>query len=127
MQRRMMLSAYLDGEVPERFIAEIDVELANDPSIQREYEVLLALRTRIIADPTPGSCQRLFLARQISVERGAFLVAEAAGGRASGGRNDAGDFPGARLQRREAARRTAAGTEHESGDEEQGSAHGPDP
>ena len=48
---RMVLSAYIDGEVPERFIPDIESAIANDPEVRAEYETLLALQRRFTADP----------------------------------------------------------------------------
>lgn len=48
---RMVLSAYLDGEVPERFVPDIEAAIAVDAEVRREYEELLWLRQRLDTDP----------------------------------------------------------------------------
>ena len=46
----MVLSAYLDGEVPERFVPEIETAIERDPDVRATYERLLALRSRLDVD-----------------------------------------------------------------------------
>lgn len=48
---RMVLSAYLDGEVPERFVPEIRSAIANDNEVRAEYEELLGLQRRLDTKP----------------------------------------------------------------------------
>ncbi len=45
-----ILSAYLDGEVPQRFATEIEASLQRDPGLRAEYEALVALRARLNVD-----------------------------------------------------------------------------
>ena len=44
---RMVLSAYLDGEVPERFVAEIAAAIERDPEVRAEYDELRLARARL--------------------------------------------------------------------------------
>ncbi len=48
----MILSAYLDGEVPERFVPEIEEAIEHDPAVRAEYDELRRLRSRL-DEPTP--------------------------------------------------------------------------
>jgi anti-sigma factor RsiW len=47
----MILSAYLDGEVPQRYTPEIEKWIANDPTVRAEYEELVRLRALLRVDP----------------------------------------------------------------------------
>ncbi len=47
----MILSAYLDGEVPQRFAPEIEKWIATDPEVRNEYDALVRLRELISVDP----------------------------------------------------------------------------
>ena len=49
---RMVLSTYLDNEVPARFIAEIEASIASDPAVRADYEELAAVRRRM--PPVPA-------------------------------------------------------------------------
>ncbi|MFW5742656.1 MAG: anti-sigma factor family protein [Spirochaetota bacterium] len=42
---RAFLSAYLDGEVPERFVGEIEAAIEHDPEVRADYEELRGLRS----------------------------------------------------------------------------------
>lgn len=71
---RMLLSAYLDGEVPERFIPELEAELAASPEAMQDYQELLALRRRLLALPMPdpfASAERslVSIGRRVSLPR----------------------------------------------------------
>jgi anti-sigma factor RsiW len=44
---RMLLSAYLDGEVPERFRSAIEDAIRSNDTVRREYEELHRLRQRL--------------------------------------------------------------------------------
>jgi anti-sigma factor RsiW len=47
---RMVLSAYLDGELPDRFVAKVERAVANDPRVRDDYDRLLRLRHRLDVD-----------------------------------------------------------------------------
>lgn len=44
---RMVLSAYLDGEIPERFVPEIEAAIQRDPEVRVSYQELVGLRERL--------------------------------------------------------------------------------
>jgi anti-sigma factor RsiW len=46
----MVLSAYIDGEVPERFVADIEEALQSYPDVRAQYDEMVALRRRLHAD-----------------------------------------------------------------------------
>lgn len=46
----MLLSAYVDGEVPRRFVPQIEDAIANDETVRAEYEALSSVRSRLQAD-----------------------------------------------------------------------------
>ncbi len=46
----MILSAYLDGEVPERFVPDIEAAIEREPDVRAAYERLVALRSRLDVD-----------------------------------------------------------------------------
>lgn len=57
---RMILSTYLDGEVPARFVGEIESAIASDPAVRADYEELVELRRRmppVTADRVAQSAQ----------------------------------------------------------------------
>ena len=47
----MLLSAYLDDEVPERFARQIEVAIRNDERVRADYEALVELTRRLRVDP----------------------------------------------------------------------------
>jgi anti-sigma factor RsiW len=50
---RMILSAYIDGEVPARFVPDIESALRTNQQISAEYHELLGLRARLQSAPMP--------------------------------------------------------------------------
>lgn len=44
---RMVLSAYIDGEVPQRFVPEIEAAIEHDPEVRATYEALRSLRDEL--------------------------------------------------------------------------------
>lgn len=71
---RMVLSAYLDGEVPERFTAEIEAAIEASEDVRRDYDELLALKTLVAASPMPdpaasASRSLVSISRRVSVPR----------------------------------------------------------
>lgn len=42
---RILLSAYIDGEVPERFVSEIEAAIEDDPQVRADYDELRGLRS----------------------------------------------------------------------------------
>ena len=50
---RMVLSAYLDNEVPEEFRADIQHAIDNHPTVRAEYEELVELHQRLLDAPIP--------------------------------------------------------------------------
>ena len=46
----MLLSAYVDGEVPSRFVPQIEDAIRNDEAVRAEYESLAGLRQWLRAD-----------------------------------------------------------------------------
>lgn len=42
---RILLSAYLDGEVPERFVGEIEAAIEHNPEVRADYDELRGLRS----------------------------------------------------------------------------------
>ncbi|TFH06036.1 MAG: hypothetical protein E4H09_00995 [Spirochaetales bacterium] len=60
----MILSAYLDGEVPDRFVSQMETAIQNNPEVRREYEEMKALRDRLSRAPMPDiaeSAQRVWM------------------------------------------------------------------
>lgn len=51
---RMVLSAYLDGEVPEEFRADIQQAIESHPSVRAEYDELVDLRRKLLDAPMPS-------------------------------------------------------------------------
>ncbi|MFW6313460.1 MAG: hypothetical protein ACOC2N_06215 [Spirochaetota bacterium] len=49
----MLLSAYVDGEVPPRFVPQIEDAIRNDESVRAEYEALAGLGRRLQVDQSP--------------------------------------------------------------------------
>ncbi len=47
----MILSAYLDGEVPQRYVPEIEKWIATDSTVRSEYDELVRLRNMLCTDP----------------------------------------------------------------------------
>ncbi len=54
-----LLSAYLDGEVPERFVPEIKSAVADDPEIHKRLEQLQQLRAAMHLDEIPELRERM--------------------------------------------------------------------
>lgn len=48
---RMLLSAYLDGEVPERFVGEIEAAIEHDPAVRADYDELRRLKSVLGEEP----------------------------------------------------------------------------
>ena len=54
---RMVLSAYLDGEVPQRFRASIEGAIRENDEVRREFEQLQHLRQRLQDAPIPDTTE----------------------------------------------------------------------
>ena len=50
---RMILSAYLDGEIPGRFVEAVEAAIRENAGVRADYEELVALRTRMTDAPIP--------------------------------------------------------------------------
>lgn len=48
---RILLSAYLDGEVPERFVGEIEAAIERDPEVRADYDELRGLKSLVGREP----------------------------------------------------------------------------
>ncbi|TVQ19403.1 MAG: hypothetical protein EA382_16465 [Spirochaetaceae bacterium] len=56
----MILSTYLDGEIPARFVGEIESAIASDPAVRADYQEFVELRRRlppVTADRVAQSAQ----------------------------------------------------------------------
>jgi anti-sigma factor RsiW len=58
----LLLSAYLDGEVPEKYVSEIEDSIETDPGTRARLDALKALRDKLHAVPVPAMEERMVLA-----------------------------------------------------------------